>query len=138
MATLNELNGKANTSHTHSISNISGLQNQLNNFVTESEISGIIESYVPTISKLGNFVTGSQDLTQNDNIRIAVPSPAKLLIYIDDCRTIAIAIANIRDIPIITYGSDWYGSAFGYNNEVGVSIHTDGIGTVTYSYCYFQ
>lgn len=82
MATLNELNGKANTSHTHSISNISGLQNQLNNFVTESEISGIIESYVPTISKLGNFVTGSQDLTQNDNIRIAVPSPAKLLIYI--------------------------------------------------------
>lgn len=82
MATLNELNGKANTSHTHSISNISGLQNQLNNFVTESEIDSIIESYVPTISKLGNFVTGYQDLTENDYISINIPSPAKLAIYI--------------------------------------------------------
>lgn len=138
MATLNELNGKANTSHTHSISNISGLQNQLNNFVTESEIDGIIESYVPTISKLGNFVTGSQDLTQNDTISINIPSPAKLLIYIDDRRTIAIAIANIRSIPIINCDSDWRGSAFGDNNEVGININTDGRGTVTYSYCYFQ
>ena len=39
-----KLNGKANSSHTHNISDISGLQNQLNNFVTADQVYEIIEN----------------------------------------------------------------------------------------------
>ena len=131
-----KLNGKANTSHTHSISNISGLQNQLNNFVTESEIDSIIESYVPTISKLGNVVTGYQDLRENDRINISIPS-AKLAIYADSQRTIAIAIANVDNMPIINISSSWRGNAGGDSNGLYFSFNTDGRGTVDYTYCYF-
>ena len=108
----------------------------MNNFVTESEIDDIIANYIPTISKLGNVVTGSQVLSENDRINISIPS-AKLAIYADNQRTVAIAIANINTMPIINISSSWRGNAGGDSNGLYFSFNTDGRGTVNYTYCYF-
>lgn len=56
----------------------------------------------------------------------------------DNQRTIAIALANTRNMPLINSDAHWDGGTSGDSDGLHIYINTDGRGEVNYSYCYFQ
>lgn len=143
LATLNELNGKANTNHTHTISDVTNLQSTLNQYVTESEIDGIIESYVPTISKLGNIVNGSYTFTRNNKeFTIEVPQ-AKVIMFSDKNINRSNVVVWIDGLDI-DYEIDYTPSMYLYigDNQIRVDYRENLSGsesyTFNYLYCYFE